>query len=101
MGHAAITGIEPEAFIDGLDNKILKALHVQDTNYFNDLHTIPYDGKINWDNVTKSLKNIDYQGDLTFEVFGFMRKFENDIMESVLNLIVAVGRSIIGKIEKV
>ena len=42
LGHASITGFEPEEFIRGMDSKILQALHVQDTDYLEDRHQLPF-----------------------------------------------------------
>lgn len=86
VGHAAITGTEPEDFISGMSKGTVKALHIQDSNYINDCHTIPYLGKIHWNNIAEALKNQGYDGDLTFEVFGFLRSFPKDLIPAALKL---------------
>lgn len=100
VGHAAITQTEPEDFISGMSGGIVKALHIQDTNYITDCHTIPYLGRINWDNVAEALKNKGYDGDLTFEVFGFLGSFPKELLPDALKLTERTGRALIAKIEK-
>ncbi len=98
LGHATITDIEPQDFIKGVDNKLLKALHVQDNDYAYDKHWLPFVGKINWDKVTKELKNIGYDGDITFEIFNFLNGFPDELIPDVLTLAEKTGRYIIKKI---
>ncbi len=101
-GHCVLSGAEPEDYIRGLDNKALKALHIQDTFYTSeDVHTLPYLGKIRWDEVMNALCEIGYDGTFTFELFGFINKFEDALIPDALRLIEAVGRKMIATIEKV
>ncbi len=66
IGHASLTGYEPEEFINGLTLGILKCLHVQDNDYLDDRHIVPYMGNLNWEAIITSLKKTGYTGDLTF-----------------------------------
>ena len=66
IGHVALCGREPEDLIYALGDRI-GALHVQDVDYVNDLHTLPGFGKIDWDKVCRALAEIDYKGDFTLE----------------------------------
>lgn len=100
VGHAAITETEPEDFISGMSRGVVKALHIQDSNYITDCHTIPYLGRINWDNVAEALKNKEYDGDLTLEVLGFLGRFPKELFPDALKLAERTGRAIIAKIEK-
>lgn len=101
LGHAALTGYEPEEFIDGMNPKILRALHVQDTDYITDLHTLPYTGKLNWEKIMFSLKNAGYEGDITFEIFQYLKKFPNELIQDALNFAEVVGRYLISLYENV
>ena len=56
VGHAALTGYEPEDFISRVDSHILKCLHVQDNDYLGDRHTLPYLADLNWSAIMSSLK---------------------------------------------
>lgn len=100
VGHAAITETEPEDFISGMSRGIVKALHIQDSNYITDCHTIPYLGRINWDKVAEALRGKEYDGDLTFEVFGFLGSFPQELFPDALKLTERTGRALIAKIKK-
>lgn len=95
VGHASLTGNEPEDFIERMDPDILKCLHVQDNDYLEDRHVLPYTGELNWENIMCSLKKIGYTGDLTFEILNYLKKFPDELIEASLKLAVAVGRHLI------
>ena len=84
IGHVGLPTRDDEAwdFIRALGHDRLQALHVHDNDYRVDKHALPYLGKINWNEVTKALGEIDYQGDFTYEVnlTTFMSKFMNEEM---------------------
>lgn len=98
IGHASLTGYEPEDLIKGFDNQTLKALHVQDTDYMDDLHTLPYSGKLDWNAITSALKEMNYNSDFTFEIFNYLNKIEDDFMEDALAYASKIGRYLISKI---
>ena len=95
VGHAALTGFEPEDFIEGVKPGSLKALHIQDNDYLKDSHILPYTGKLNWEAIMRSLKKTEYDGDLTFEIVKYLEKFPNELFPSVLEFAVLVGRHLI------
>ena len=70
IGHVGLPVRDDEAwdFIRALGHDRLQALHVHDNDYRNDRHALPYIGRIDWNEVTKALGEIDYQGDFTYEV---------------------------------
>ena len=98
VGHCALTGTEPEQFISKLNHNSLKALHIQDNDYRGDKHWLPYMGNLNWDNITKSLSQIRYNGDFTFEIFNFINKFDEVLLPDALKLAEKTGRYLIDKI---
>ena len=69
IGHCGLMGGTQYAvdMINALGKKRLGALHIQDTDYLEDLHTIPGLGKLNWENICQALGRIDYTGDVTLE----------------------------------
>lgn len=99
IGHASLTD-EPDAYIRGLDKGILGALHVQDTDYLSDKHTIPYLGIIDWEAVTSALADTDYRGDFSLEVFRFFRQYPDDFLPTALGFAAQTGRYLVSKIEK-
>ncbi len=66
-GHANISRQNQYDSLTMLGHRV-KALHIDD-NYGTDidLHLLPYEGNINWDDVMKALFNIGYQNDFAFE----------------------------------
>jgi sugar phosphate isomerase/epimerase len=65
-GHMQLAHIRPYRYFPILGKRIV-ALHVHDNDAIHDLHAIPYFGTVLWDEFYKELKNIGYEGDMTFE----------------------------------
>lgn len=100
IGHASLTGYEPEEFIEKMSPKLLKAVHVQDNDYVSDRHTVPFAGLLNWEEIMKALKKVGYDGELTFEVFLYLKRIPNPLIPEALKFVVSVGRyltSLIGE----
>ena len=98
IGHAPIVGVDPCELIRALGKDRLKALHVHDVDGKDDLHTLPYFSKINWDRVCAALKEIGYEGDLTFEAGNFVNPLPTELCRPAADMMVAVGRHLISKI---
>jgi len=102
LGHSSIVGQLPEEAIRELGGKRLTALHVHDNNTLEDLHTIPFMGKTNWSEVMKALADIDYQGDLTFEVltdkFPVIRK-SAEMTKNYYKLLASTGKELVKMFE--
>ncbi len=102
IGHVCLPSQadEPHDFIRALGHDRLKALHVNDNDYRGDRHDFPYLGKINWDEVTRALAEIDYTGDFTYEVqertFYTMDK---EILPFAAEFAAKIGRHLISKID--
>lgn len=98
IGHAAITGWEPEDFIRNLKPGCLKALHVHDNDYIRDLHKLPFTDRhdrIHWDLVCEALRDTGYDGDFTFEIISYLERVPADLMPQALSYAAAVGRKLI------
>ena len=100
MGHAAMAGYEPEDFIRGIDAGLLCAVHIQDGDYIEDRHTIPYVGQYHWEEILKALAETGYTGDLTFEVYKFYQNLPDTAIPHALKMAEAVGRHMIGIFEE-
>lgn len=101
VGHAAISGTEPEELIAALDAQCLRGLHIQDTNYLGDCHMAPYmGGLLDWDKITSALAHIQYRGDFTFEVFAYLKKMPETLLPDALSLVAKIGRYMISLIEQ-
>ena len=70
IGHAGLPESDDRAwdFIRALGHERLQSLHVHDNDYRLDRHTLPYLGKIDWNEVTRALGEIDYRGDFSYEL---------------------------------
>ncbi len=101
VGHAAITGMSPEDFILGMKDGLLQSLHIQDTDYLADRHLVPFMGKLDWDAIISALKDVRYRGDLTFEVFWFIKKLPQELVPNALAYAESVGRFLVSKFEEV
>lgn len=95
IGHAALTGYEPEDFIKDVNPGVLKALHVQDNDYLDDRHILPYTGKLNWEAIMQSLKKAEYTGDLTLEIIKFLNKFPDELLPEAMAFAASVGKHLI------
>lgn len=100
LGHAGVTGYEPQDLIRRFDKKTLRALHVHDTEYTEDSHTLPYAGKFDWAEITKALKDIGYEGDMTLEIFRCFEHVDDDFVDDALEIVVKTGRHLIKLVEK-
>ena len=105
VGHAALTGNEPEEFIEEVDPKYLQALHINDNDYIKDRHRLPYLGEFNWEAIMAALKKSGYQGDLTMELISmaypsYTQKFPDALIPQALTFAAAVGRHLIELFEK-
>ena len=97
IGHCALVCEEPDLFIRKLGHR-LAALHVHDVDGFNDSHTIPYFGVVQWDKVTKALAEIGYKGDFTFEPDKFINSPPKELVPVASKMLAATGRYLMNKI---
>lgn len=95
VGHAAMTDGEPEEFLQGMDADLLAALHIQDGNYREDCHTVPYLGTFHWTEIMKTLKRIGYKGELTFEIIKYIRNIPRELTKDALCFAAKIGRHLI------
>lgn len=97
-GHAAIGGTKPEDFVRGLDAQTLRLLHVQDTDFADDRHQLPYMGLHDWNAFALALAEIGYTGSFTFEIPGYLRRMDKELVPAALAFAAATGRHLIAKI---
>ncbi|MCL2098851.1 MAG: sugar phosphate isomerase/epimerase [Oscillospiraceae bacterium] len=100
LGHGEMQGsgaASTAELIYMLGHDRLKALHIHDNNKINDTHTLPFTGKINWDEIMTALKNINYDGDFTFEADAFLQGFPAELYLEASGLMLNTGRYFIKK----
>ncbi len=100
IGHVALVDENLHSIITKLGHNRLKALHVHDNDFVNDSHTAPFDMRINFSEVAKSLAEIDYDGDFTFETEGFFKNLPDELMLPAAKYLCEIGRYLIKEIEK-
>lgn len=99
VGHAFLVGDEPGDLIRALGHDRVKALHIHDNSGMIDTHTLPYLGSIDWDDVTKALAEIAYDGVFTFEAFLFYKNFDDAFLPEAAKFIAQMGRYLTKRIE--
>ena len=99
IGHVALCRREPDEAIRILGHERLGALHVHDVDYVDDLHTLPYVEKINWENVCRALGEIDYKGELTLEADNYLKKFDNDFKPQAARFMADVAKYLANKVD--
>jgi len=72
VGHVGLPLQDDGAhdFVRYLGHDRLHSLHIHDNDYKGDQHSVPYAGKMNWTELARSLGEIDYEGDFTYELNG-------------------------------
>jgi len=70
FGHAHLARQDQVSSLKTIGTK-LYALHVHDKRGLADEHLLPYFGKIAWNPVMRTLKDVHYKGDFTFAVHHF------------------------------
>ena len=96
IGHLAITSSqEPEKFIEKMDSSIVRSLHVHGNDYTFDNHQLPFIFDGNWKEIMQALKKANYQGDLTYEICTFLKRFPAELSFEALKMAAAVGRYLI------
>lgn len=65
----------------------LQALHIHDNDRWHDSHQIPFSMDIDFYEIVKALKEIDYQGYFTLEADTFLRAYDEDtVLDGVIRL---------------
>ncbi len=91
-GHLNLVHDTPRHYIVTLGKRI-KALHIHDNDMILDSHLAPFTGTINWNEFAYALKEIGYEGDLSFETFRQTdnKRIHDRMVVPFLNLIYESG----------
>ncbi len=93
-GHLNLLGKNQYNYITALGKRI-KAFHIHDNDGKSDLHLAPYTGTVDWEDFCRAVKEIGYEGDLSFETFAQYRPEripEKRAVLPFLNLVAEMGR---------
>lgn len=88
LGHAEMRGSGNGAvnMIKTLGSR-LQALHIHDNDRWHDSHQIPFSMDIDFKEIVKALKEIDYKGYFTLEADTYLKNYTADnIFEGIVNL---------------
>lgn len=98
IGHAGISGQSAAEMIYALGKDRLKALHVHDNDNIHDLHMLPLTQNIQWDNITKALKDIGYDGEFTLESDAFLDKMPLELKKDASAFMLKTAKYLVNKI---
>ncbi len=100
-GHLALVRKSFRTYIHTVGHRI-KTLHVHDNNATNDHHLMPFTGVINWEHFCDALKDVGYNGDISFETFAQTErvlKLDKDLLQPTITLICKMGEAFKKRIE--
>lgn len=100
IGHAGLVGTTAPELIRELGHDYVGCLHVHDNDYLHDRHMPPFFFDLDWEEIMKSLADIDYAGDLTFEADRLFSKLPESVMPSAFKFLHDIGRSLIDMFDK-
>lgn len=99
IGHGPLVSQDPAFMVRTLGKDRLKAVHIHDVDLTNDSHTLPFVGKVNWQEVVRALAQIGYEGDFTFELDGWFNGFPVALWPQALKMAHDTGRYLIAQIQ--
>ncbi len=101
VGHANLVGQSPSGVLRALGDRV-KCLHLHDNDSRLDTHMIPLTPNLNtidWESICKTLADIGYDGDFTFETDGSYQKCNEYTVRALAKYNHDVGRYLIDRIE--
>jgi len=99
FGHGNLTGGFHRRNLNIIGHR-LKAVHVADNLGEQDSHFMPFFGNVDWADAMAGLADIDYQGDLTYEIQEFPRYLPNELKYVAVEMSIPIGNHLIGLYEK-
>lgn len=100
IGHTSLVGVKLGDFIRTMGKARLRALHVHDNDYQQDSHTLPYLLNIDFSEMTRALREIGYEGDMTFEAHSFFTRFPDALLPAAARLMCEVGKYLVKECTK-
>lgn len=98
-GHANLVGVDFERFLCILGKRV-KVLHIHDNDGISDLHQMPFTftktrenhPSTDWDGFIRGLKEIEFDGVLSFETAPVLNSFPLELKEEALHMIACIGK---------
>lgn len=96
-GHAFLSGHDPAEFIRKVGSR-LRATHIADNHGEKDDHIAPFQGEIDWFEVMKALKEIDYKYDFAFEIQSLTSRFPVAVQHDLIKFTYSLGRYLVDSV---
>ena len=99
IGHANLVHLDFDFFLHTLGNRI-KVLHLHDNDGVRDLHQFPFTftktrdntSSTNWPAFIQAMRDIDFNGTLSFETAPVLDSFPPELKDDALRLIAKIGQ---------
>lgn len=91
FGHANIMEYDQPKALKYI-GKRLKATHVNDNFGVLDTHNMPFMGKVKWEEIMKTLVEIGYEGDFTYEIHGMVDHMPAPLKDTAVKYSYEVGQ---------
>jgi len=95
FGHAELQGDDHRGNLNYIGKKRLKCVHVHDNHGECDEHLMPFYGIIDWENAMAGLHDIEYEGELTYEIQEFARHLPDDMKYLVVQQSIEIGKRLL------
>ena len=93
LGHAGLVGQRADDMIYKLGGR-LTALHIHDNDFYEDSHTFPFFGKMNFSKIFEALRGVNYSGDVTFEPSIIFERIPTELFPASLRYLKEIGEYI-------
>ncbi|CAM3547564.1 sugar phosphate isomerase/epimerase family protein [Marinicrinis lubricantis] len=91
FGHANIMKYDQSKALTYIGRR-LKATHVNDNFGVSDTHNLPFMGTVRWEDVMRTLVQIGYEGDFTYEIHGMADRLPPPLKPEALQYSYEVGQ---------
>lgn len=92
VGHGAVNGFEPEDFLLAMEPELLGAVHIQDTDFLDDRHMLPFTQDHDWKAIMAALKQKNFRGDMNLEIFCYVERLPEPLLADGLAFAAKIGR---------
>lgn len=99
VGHAALNGYEPEDFLLAMEPELLGAVHIQDTDFQDDRHMLPFTQEHDWTAIMAALKQQNFAGAMNLEIISYMERVPEPLLPDALTFAAKVGRYLMAQME--
>ncbi len=98
VGHSGLVGESADRLIRVMGRRI-GCFHIHDNDGREDLHTLPFTSKLEWDLILRAIADTGYEGAFTLEADSFFLGLPDESIPAALKLMEITGRSMIKKIK--